>query len=209
MALNDYSPSASCAEVVYTPDLCSSAMETLRVTRMENSLCLINPKGFVRYTIDTDTSYSWWDRSTVRRFIQTRCPTNDTPEFWIEEIANIMWKYQQTFVMFGTRAVAVDSFLRIDRRFDNSRSFIGPDQSPLRWKMRSGGLELRHDKTKALIAKWHPARKGISVLSIKTQEDAIEIEPAYAKDEKLLDAIVVTWAILDGILHRRDSDNTT
>jgi len=94
-------------------------MDILRVDRSVAQISLTDSAGRVRYTIDSEVDSSgWWPCSKIRSISQSRCPLNDSPDYWLDEIADIIWNPQQPYVLFGRTPVTFDAFLRIDKRFD-------------------------------------------------------------------------------------------
>ncbi|KIJ56150.1 hypothetical protein M422DRAFT_239357 [Sphaerobolus stellatus SS14] len=110
--------------------------------------------------------------------------------------------WSNTVVKFGARLFDLNAFLRRTNSYSNSRVFVGPDNQTYKWSIQGKGLELRHADSHELIVRSHPPKKA--TLFSKQRHASLEIaREHFMDDSKLLDAIIITYSIMQHKLDER------
>lgn len=180
-------------------------MDTLQIHRTPSAVTLHDAQDRICFAIEASLADNTYHLS-VRSVTQCRQSIGPYPDFWHEEIAKIVWNCDTPFIILHGNRFDIDTFMRSDGLFDNSRVFVGPGDALLRWKVRPWAVELRNNSTGLLLARWRPHQNRIKSLFSKSRGTLLEINSLYNKDTNMRNAIVLTWIIIDGLLLRREQN---
>lgn len=86
------------------------------IQRDDFTTTFVDTQDRLRYIIEWSTSEGRWS-SSVRTVAQQRAYTGDSPDFWYDEIANIVWRPEATYITLGTNMVSASSYLRREKPF--------------------------------------------------------------------------------------------
>ncbi|KIJ37557.1 hypothetical protein M422DRAFT_33662 [Sphaerobolus stellatus SS14] len=110
--------------------------------------------------------------------------------------------WNDTVVKFGAKSFDLNAFLRRRNLYSNSRVFVGPDGQTYKWSIRGKGLELHQADSRELIVRSHPPKEG--TLFSKQRHASLEIARKHVTDDsKMLDAIIITYCIMQHKLDER------